>query len=206
MPRYAGLGSLTVTLLVAGCTIRPTASQIADCRSSALAEARPAQRARSVFIDVPFRVPGMCLSCRDLLRRWRLDFVEFRSPGSDRLVDRVRLLPHGDPACAPTSGRDRQPERRLPLYLSVPKNSCLAIEPERTPEAEARLSVTGGNAGDHSMELYEGGPRIGGAPVARVRDFTIRAVDAAPATCAKVLAGFPADPLRYVMDRVAARR
>lgn len=194
-----------LALAVAGCTLDPTPSMIADCRHSAVVEARPGPRATSLRVEISGG-DRACRACIDLLRAWRLDFVEFPSEGSGRLVDRVRLLPRGDPRCAATGQNDRQPRPPLPLFLSVPRRSCLAVERGRESEAAMRLAVTVAPAGDHAMELYEAGPSAGGEPTVRVRDFTIRAIEAAPATCARVLRDFPANPARFVLDRVAERR
>jgi hypothetical protein len=196
---------LAFLLLAAGCTIDPTPSLIADCRSSAVSETAPGPKARSILIDGD-RPTGVCQACMNLLRNWRLDFVEFRAPDQDGLIDRVRLLPRGDARCAPTAEHSRQSLPPLPFYLSVPGNACLAVERGQQPSAEMRLALRTEAAGDHMMELYEAAPRAGGPVRVRIRDFAIRAVDAGPATCSKVVRGFPESPMRFVLDQIATPR
>jgi hypothetical protein len=199
------LPALALLVAVAGCTIRPTPSMIADCLGSAMFEAYEGPKAASLFIDGD-RPGGVCRSCMNVLRERRLDFVEFRDREQDGLVDRVRLLPRGDPRCAPTADHSRQPLAPLPFFLSVPGNSCLAVERHQQPSAEMRLTLRTEAAGDHAMELYDAAPRAGGPVRARVRDFTIRSPDAGAATCSRVVPGFPSDPMGYVLDRIAQRR
>ena len=61
-------------------------------------------------------------------------------------------------------------------------------------------------SGDHMLELYEAAPTGGGTPRIRVRDFTIRAADAAPARCAGIVRGFPKDAISFILRRIAERR
>lgn len=198
------LAAALPALALVGCAVDPTPSMMAHCRGDAVAEARPGPKSASLFIDSA-HIPRPCFACNDLLRGWRLDFVEFRSGSADGRVDRVRLRPRGDPACAPTGDRDRQPRPPLPIYLSVPRQSCLAVEHAQEPAAAARLTISVAPAGDHHVELYEAGP-LGGPARIRVRDFVIRAPDARAAQCSRVVRGFPGDAMRFVLDRVAERR
>jgi hypothetical protein len=196
---------MALLLAATSCKVAPTPSMIADCRSSAVVEAHPGPKAATLLIEGD-RPSGVCEACMKLLRDWRFDFVEFRGRDPDGPIDRVRLLPRGDARCAPTGEHSRQPRQPLPFFLSVPRNACLAVERAEQPSAEMRLSLRSEAAGDHAMELYEASPRAGGPVRVRIRDFAIRAPDASPATCSRVVPDFPGDPMGYVLDRIAQRR
>lgn len=199
------IAALAFPLLLTACKVAPTPGLIDNCRTAAAVEASPAPKTRSIFLDSA-SLHGLCFACVDLLSEWQLDFVELRSLESPGMVDRVRLLPRGDRGCSATGDRDRQPRPLIDLYLSVPRRSCLAVERAPAPAAAVRLSVVREPAGDHMMELYEAAPTGGGTPWIRVRDFTIRAADAAPARCAGIVRGFPKDAISFILRRIAERR
>ena len=185
-----------------GCVVPPTPSLIANCRTSSILDTRPAPKVRSIAFDFNRDHSGFCVFC-DLLRKWRLDFVEFPASGQNGVFDRARLLPAGDPRCTPRQ-RGRAVSR-LPVW-SAPRGSCIAAALDQPRSAELLVTLAVEPMGDHGSELIQATPASGGPPVVRVRDFTIRAADAGPALCAKVLRGFPANTLGYVIDRVAERR
>ncbi|HEX8643327.1 MAG TPA: hypothetical protein VF702_05370 [Allosphingosinicella sp.] len=199
------LARLVLALLLAGCTVEPTPSLIANCRASQpLAVAGPPVRSLLVATDdaMQFR----CWTCRDLLRDWQLDFVEFPSRAAKDRVDRARILPAGHASCTALPKEAWRPLSRLPFRMRAPRGSCLGVELDQESAAEAELRLWSASEGDHSSENFHAVRRPGGEPMLRLTNYTIRPAEAPAVTCHRIVPSFPADPFRFAFSRIAAPR
>lgn len=208
------LAALALAASLSGCITKPTPELIANCRDRASVTVREAPKARSLLVAASPFLPG-AVSLRSLLTDWRLDFVELparRQTGSwvpgdlpyrdGDPVDRVRLIAKGSPECVHWNKRDwTVPDADR---LKAPAGQCIAVE--RGVASRAEMRVLAYRAADYG-ETFEALPAAGGEPVARVVDFSLRAgPEASRVDCDELRPGFPKDPAKFVIGRVAERR
>lgn len=201
------LSALMLAALLAGCITPPSPALIASCRTSASVFAAPTAKARSLLVSTP-GYGGYYDSYAGLLEKWRLDFVEFPAPGESGLVDRARLLPRGDPGCAPTRRFyfSHVTDTRIRYALTAPRGHCVAVEYDRAPAAEMRIDVDYVRVADHDADTYQAVRVADGVTVARVRDFAIRPGETTPVDCGRIVPGFPDNPVRFLLAHVADPR
>ena len=180
---------------------------IENCRALAGATTAPTAKVRSLLVVTP-DLASYGGTFMDMMRDYRLDFVEFPVRGKEGLVDRAGLAPRGDPRCAPTQPMGlffRGTVSRLPFSLAAPNGQCIAIELDQTSRAEMRFVVTEAPMGDHGSEVHEALRASDGASLGRVQNFAIRYAEAG-VDCREVVRTVPRNPVRFLLDHIAERR